>query len=199
MPNPAYTPTVGGAAAVKVALLESKDLRPNERLVLVAIAAHTNRDGDAWPSVATIAEYAGVSVRTVQRALAKLVQLGRLVVRQVATVATRVYRLVTGHPAGGDIHGQGVTNGGPGGDSQGGARRVEDQTKMKRPAGRSWRDWIKPNHPRQQPHQRQPYGPSVRRGAALPVAPRADQCPSHRGNSRIYCGPCRSERLAGGV
>ncbi|MFG3555076.1 helix-turn-helix domain-containing protein [Micromonospora sp. NPDC047557] len=87
-------PAVGGAAAVKVALLASRDLRPNERLVLVAIAAHSNRDGDAWPSVATIAGYAGVSVRTVQQALAKLVQLGRLVVRRVANVATRVSAMI---------------------------------------------------------------------------------------------------------
>ncbi|PWR13462.1 hypothetical protein DKT69_20500 [Micromonospora sicca] len=47
--------------AVKAALLASKDLRPNERLVLVAIAAHTNREGQAWPSVQTIADYSGVS------------------------------------------------------------------------------------------------------------------------------------------
>ncbi|MEU5788778.1 helix-turn-helix domain-containing protein [Micromonospora purpureochromogenes] len=192
---------VGGAAAVKAVLLASRDLRPNERLVLVAIAAHTNHDGDAWPSVATIAEYAGVSTRTVQRALAKLVQLGRLVVRQVANVATRVYRLVTGQPApaGGDSERQGVTNGGPGGDTPSVSPEVrEDQTKLKGRAAalRRFLPGAKSNNP---PQQRQPYGYPERRGAALPVADRAEQCPSHRGSPRSNCGPCRSERLAGGA
>ncbi|MEU7773674.1 helix-turn-helix domain-containing protein [Micromonospora taraxaci] len=187
---------VGGAAAVKAALLASKDLRPNERLVLVAIAAHTNRDGEAWPSVGTIAEYAGVSTRTVQRVLAKLVQLGRLVVRQVANVATRVYRLVTGQPSGGDSERQGVTNRGPGGDSPSVSPEVgEDQTKLKGRAGalRRFLPGVKNNNPQ----QRQPYGYPERRGAALPVA-RSESCPVHRGSPRGNCGPCRSEALAGG-
>ncbi|AVT39385.1 helix-turn-helix domain-containing protein [Plantactinospora sp. BB1] len=186
---------MGGAAAVKAALLASKDLRPNERLVLVAIAAHTNRDGDAWPSVATIADYAGVSTRTVQRCLAKLVQLGRLAVRQVANIATRVYRLVSGQRAGGDDQGQGVTDDGPRGDSRSVSPEVvEDQSKLKgRAAARNWRQWIKPNTP----PQRQSYGYPERRGAALPVANRADQCPKHRGSPAGNCGPCRSEGLGG--
>ncbi|MDW5326047.1 helix-turn-helix domain-containing protein [Plantactinospora sp. KLBMP9567] len=186
----------GGAAAVKVALLASKDLRPNERLILVAIAAHTNRDGDAWPSVATIAEYAGVSTRTVQRALAKLVQLGRLAVRQVATIATRVYRLATRQPAGGDNQGQGVTNGGVGGDSQGVSPEVaKSNEKNNRAGARDWRRFL-PKSKTPNP-QRQPYGYPDRRGAALPVANRADQCPTHRGSPAGNCGPCRSESLGG--
>ncbi|PSK63407.1 hypothetical protein B0E53_04654 [Micromonospora sp. MH33] len=191
-----HSPAVGGAAAVKAVLLASRDLRPNERLVLVALAAHTNQDGEAWPSVATIAEYAGVSTRTVQRALAKLVQLGRLVVRQVANVATRVYRLVV---SGGDNQRQGVTNRRPGGDSQGVTRSVEDQTKLKGRAD-ALRRFLssKTKNPNPNP-SRPPYGPVERRGAALPVANRADHCPRHRGNSRTNCGPCRSERLAGGA
>ncbi|WP_083673245.1 helix-turn-helix domain-containing protein [Micromonospora sp. CB01531] len=68
------------SAAVKFALLATRDLGKNERAVAIAIAAHANHEGNAWPSVATIAEYAGCSERTVQRCLAKLVQLGRLVV-----------------------------------------------------------------------------------------------------------------------
>ncbi|WP_374250392.1 helix-turn-helix domain-containing protein [Micromonospora sp. R77] len=179
-----------------MALLESKDLRPNERLVLVAIAAHTNREGLAWPSVSTIADYAGVSVRTVQRALAKLVQLGRLVVRQTATIATRVYRLVRGQPSGGDNQPGGVTNEGPGGDSQGVTRSGEDQSKMKRAGARDWRSWVKTKIP--SPNLQGPRcRPVERRGAALPVANRAEQCPSHRGSPRGNCGPCRSEALAG--
>ncbi|OKI43030.1 hypothetical protein A6A27_39060 [Micromonospora sp. CB01531] len=65
---------------MKFALLATRDLGKNERAVAIAIAAHANHEGNAWPSVATIAEYAGCSERTVQRCLAKLVQLGRLVV-----------------------------------------------------------------------------------------------------------------------
>ncbi|SBT51970.1 helix-turn-helix domain-containing protein [Micromonospora auratinigra] len=201
MSHDSTRPYVGGAAAVKAVLLASKDLRPNERLVLVAIAAHTNGNGEAWPSVATIAEYAGVSTRTVQRALAKLVQLGRLAVRQAANVATRVYRLVTGQPAvsGGDSERQGVTNGGPEGDSQGVTRSVEKiKEKNYRAGARDWRQWLKTKNPNPNP-SRPPYTPVERRGAALPPANKADQCSRHRGSLASNCGPCRSERLAGGV
>ncbi|RAN94808.1 helix-turn-helix domain-containing protein [Micromonospora noduli] len=183
--------------AVKAAMLATKDLGKNERAVAIAIAAHANQEGHAWPSVATIANYVGCSERTVQRCLAKLVQLGRLIVSKVAGVATRVYRLVTGQPSGGDNHGHGVTNQGPGGDSQGVTRSGEDQSKMKRAGARDWRSWIKPKNPNPKP-QRAPYGPVERRGAALPVAGKAEQCPSHRGSPRGNCGPCRSEALAGG-
>ncbi|MEV1331681.1 helix-turn-helix domain-containing protein [Micromonospora costi] len=51
------------------------------------LAAHANAEGHAWPSVATLADHAGCSERTVQRALAKLVQLGRLAVSKVAGIA----------------------------------------------------------------------------------------------------------------
>ncbi|MEV4479075.1 helix-turn-helix domain-containing protein [Micromonospora coxensis] len=178
---------------MKVALLASKDLRATERLVLVAVVAHANREGEAWPSVATIAEYAGVSVRTVQRTLAKLVQLGRLVVRQVARIATRVYRLVTGQPAGGDNQGQGVTSGAPGGDTHRLSPEAgEDHRKLAgRAAARDWRRFLPQNRTSQR------YGYPQRHGAALPVASKADQCPRHRGSLATNCGPCRSEQLTG--
>lgn len=47
------------------------------KLVLLGIANHDG-DGGAWPSVATLAKYAGVDRRNVQRALAKLEQLGEI-------------------------------------------------------------------------------------------------------------------------
>ncbi|SCG38849.1 helix-turn-helix domain-containing protein [Micromonospora coxensis] len=178
---------------MKAALLASKDLRATERLVLVAVAAHANREGDAWPSVATIAEYAGVSVRTVQRALAKLVHLGRLAVRQVATIATRVYRLITRHPttAGGDNQQPGVTPTRPRGDTHDLSPEAEDHTKTTgRTAARNWRRILPTNRPAAQPHG------TPQRGAALPVTTKAGQCPQHRGNPASNCGPCRSERLA---
>lgn len=195
------TPAVGGAAAVRATMRASHDLKPTERLVLLAIAAHSNGNGEAWPSVATIADHVGCSTRTVQRALAKLVQLGRLVVRQVAHIATRVYRLVTGQPAvsGGDNRDQGVTEAALGGDTRSVSPEVEKtKEKNNRAGARNWRDWIKTKNPnpQQQPHQRQPYGYPHRQGAALPVA-RGESCPSHRGSPAHNCGPCRSERLAG--
>ncbi|MFC4148080.1 helix-turn-helix domain-containing protein [Micromonospora mangrovi] len=185
---------------MKAALLASKDLRPTERLIMVAIAAHTNRDGDAWPSVATIADYAGVSVRTVQRTLAKLVHLGRLAVRQVATLATRIYRLLSGHPgtSGGDSQRGGVTNDATRGDTQGLSPEAEEDHKKLRsnrtvPAGQRlpWRKRL--------PQQTF----SVSRAATRPAAPlvgrTADQCPHHRGSLAANCGPCRSELLAGDI
>ncbi|OKI45137.1 hypothetical protein A6A27_12060 [Micromonospora sp. CB01531] len=161
--------------AVKQALLDSADLGKNERLVLLTLAAHANENGDAWPSVATIARYVGCSERTVQRALAKLVELGRIAVRQVARIATRVYRFVT---QGVTDQAEGVTNQGQGGDSQR-VTRSEDHPKNKK---KTWRDWLPKNHP-------------DRRGAALPPARGSDQCSKHRGSLASNCGPCRSERL----
>ncbi|MEU4781867.1 helix-turn-helix domain-containing protein [Micromonospora sp. NPDC023633] len=180
---------------VKAALLATRDLRGTDRLVVLAIAAHTNTAGDAWPAVATIAEYVGVSERTVQRALARLVQAGRLAVRQVAGIVTRVYRLVVDGVSSAI---KGVTSGAaevtdqaPGGDSQSGtvSPEVEDHSKMKpRASARDWRSWIPKNKATVDP---------VRRGAAPPPPPGTGQCPRHRGSLAHNCGPCRSEALAG--
>lgn len=185
--------------AVKAALLASRDLRGTERLVLLAIAAHANHDGEAWPSVATIADYVGCSERTVQRCLAKLVQAGRLAVRRVAGIATRVYRIVvdgvtsavqrvTSGPAG-------VTDQPVGGDSQGVSPEVEDPSKMKPRAGaRDWRRFI----PKTKATPRPAY-PSERRGAALPPSAAADRCRRHLGELAHNCRCCRGEALAGGT
>ena len=50
------------------------------KLVLMGIAYHMGKDGlnGCWPSQGTLAEYANVSVRQVQRALNALVDLGEL-------------------------------------------------------------------------------------------------------------------------
>jgi hypothetical protein len=50
-----------------------------DKLVLLGIANHQG-DGGAWPSVATLAAYANVHERTVQRSVHKLQQLGELAV-----------------------------------------------------------------------------------------------------------------------
>lgn len=190
------------SVVVKAALLATRDLGKNERAVAIAIAAHANHEGHAWPSVATLAEYAGCSERTVQRALAKLVQLGRLVVAKVAGIATRVYRLVTGQgatnqPAGATDEATEVTDQGTGGDSQDVTRSGEGQGKRK--AGASARDWRRfiPKNKTTNPSTRgYPY--PERSGAALPPVTGTEQCSRHRGSLAHNCGPCRSEALAGG-
>lgn len=50
-----------------------------DRLVLLAIADHASDDGsNAWPSIATLARKTGVSGRTVQRSIQRLVEMGEL-------------------------------------------------------------------------------------------------------------------------
>lgn len=177
---------------VKQALLASRDLRGTDRLVVLAIAAHTNQAGDAWPAVATIADYVGVSERTVQRALVRLVQAGRLAVRQVAGIVTRVYRLVidevTSAIKGVTSAAARATDQPAGGDSPTVSPEVEDHQKMKRAGARDWRSWI--------PKSKNPRGGwPERRGADLPPARGTGQCHRHRGSLAHNCGPCRSERF----
>jgi len=57
--------------------LHHSQARGTAKLVLVGIANHDG-DGGAWPSVATLARYAGVDARHVQRAIARLVELGEI-------------------------------------------------------------------------------------------------------------------------
>ncbi|SCL42168.1 helix-turn-helix domain-containing protein [Micromonospora aurantiaca (nom. illeg.)] len=186
----------GGAAAVKDALRASHDLKPTERLVLVAIVAHANADGDAWPSVATIADYVGCSERTVQRALRRLVEVGRLLVRKVANIATRVYRLVVGggdkQAAGGDIPAR------EGDALRVTQRSVEDHSEDVKPraARTDWRRFLpKSKNPNTAPR---PYPYAVeRRGAALPPPRDAERCSRHIGQTAAHCSPCRSEALGG--
>lgn len=49
------------------------------KLILLGIANH-HGDGGSWPAVGTLAKYANVDERSVQRSLDKLVSLGELVV-----------------------------------------------------------------------------------------------------------------------
>lgn len=52
-----------------------------EKLVMLAIADHADRYGrNAWPSIATIAEYAAVDVRTAQRSLTRLESQGDIMI-----------------------------------------------------------------------------------------------------------------------
>lgn len=58
------------------------------RLVLIGIANHDG-DGGAWPSVSTLAKYAGISGRMVQKCITQLVELGE-VQRHVQQGGTRM-------------------------------------------------------------------------------------------------------------
>lgn len=70
--------------------LRVQDLTPTDKLVLIGIANHDG-DGGSWPSIATLAMYAGVSERTVQRSIAALQERGLITVEQNAggTMHTR--------------------------------------------------------------------------------------------------------------
>lgn len=193
--------------AVKQALLASADLPKNDRLVLIAIAAHANREGGAWPSVATIAQYVGVSERTVQRALARLVQAGRLLVRRVAGIATRVYRIVidgaTSLAQRVTSRHAGVPDQSAGGDTQSVSPEGEGVGRKEAPPhvnGRlNWRRYVPRRPGSTTPRQPQAY--AERRGAALPPLPEGDRCqrPGHVGQRADRCIPCRSEAIARGA
>ncbi|MFI1195526.1 helix-turn-helix domain-containing protein [Micromonospora sp. NPDC020750] len=186
---------------VKAALLESRTLPKNEGRVLLAIAAHTNRAGDAWPSVATIAEYAGCSERTVQRCIPKLIKLGKLVVAKVAGIVTRVYRLILG---GGANQHEGVpsddrtrqTSPRGGATDNGSASPEGSEGNLKKKPRASAREWFARRGKNTNPGAGgYPY--PERRGAALPPPPGGDRCqkPGHNGQIVGRCTPCRSEEV----
>jgi hypothetical protein len=176
--------------AVKEALRATTDLPKNERAVVIAIAAHANDRGDAWPSVATIAEYVGCSERTVQRIIAKLVTLGRLVWRTVAGIPTRVYRLVIGgvtNPGSGVTDpDSGVTDSADGGDSK--SANVSPEVPKPNEKKKGWRERFGHDNP------------LLRRGAALPPPRSAARCKIKHHESQLAhnCLMCNSEALAGG-
>ncbi|GAA4609558.1 DNA-binding IscR family transcriptional regulator [Actinoplanes octamycinicus] len=185
--KPPTEPAVGNAPfasgqLVKAALLASKDLTKNERMVMIAVAAHMNGAGDAYPSVATIAGYVGVSDRTVTRILAKLVALGRLIAR-TRKGATTIYRLAA------NAINQVI-------------RAVTKRTDPRQngrkhtttPDTRSTSDEVAPQEVSK--HLWWSRRPQQLRGAALPPPPTADRCPQHLGQHRKTCAPCRSEFLA---
>jgi hypothetical protein len=72
---------------------------PTLRLVLYALADMANDDGECWPSIASLVERTGLSERTIQTALAKLVSAGTLAVeRGGGRGRTNLYRFQ--YPAG---------------------------------------------------------------------------------------------------
>lgn len=72
--------------------LDVTEVRGTEKLVLLGIANHADKHGgNAWPSVETLARYAGVHERGVQRAIEALIQRG-LVVRHLNAGGSRKQR-----------------------------------------------------------------------------------------------------------
>ena len=61
-------------------VLHHSTLTGTAKLVLVGIANHAG-DGGAWPSIGTLARYAGCSERTVQRCIGEAVAAGELAVK----------------------------------------------------------------------------------------------------------------------
>ena len=59
-------------------VLHHSQAKGTDKLVLLGIANHAG-DGGAWPAIATLARYANVHPRNVQRSLSKLIELGELV------------------------------------------------------------------------------------------------------------------------
>ena len=55
------------------------DLKPRARLVLHCLALHSNKEGQCFPSIKTIAKECGYSVNTIKRALDDLVESGFVV------------------------------------------------------------------------------------------------------------------------
>jgi hypothetical protein len=62
------------------AVLHHSKATGSTKLVLMGIAYHMGKDGlnGCWPAQGTLAEYANISVRQVQRSLNALVELGEL-------------------------------------------------------------------------------------------------------------------------
>lgn len=62
--------------SIAIALHHSQ-AKGTAKIVLLGIANHDG-DGGSWPSVATLARYAGVTIRNAQHAIDKLVELGEI-------------------------------------------------------------------------------------------------------------------------
>lgn len=71
------------SAEALAAVLNHSQARGTAKMVLVAIAWHTNDKPElgCWPSQETLARYANTSVRTVQRSLDHLVEIDELEVQ----------------------------------------------------------------------------------------------------------------------
>lgn len=67
-----------------MSLVWEVDLQASQKIVLLALADCANDEGNAWPSVATLARKSSKSERTVQMMLAELEAAGHITRRQVS-------------------------------------------------------------------------------------------------------------------
>ena len=72
-PPPSSLPAIGYFATTR-AIRAAARLTSTERLVLLTITGHaSNRTGEAWPSIPTLAAECGLTTRTIERTIAALV------------------------------------------------------------------------------------------------------------------------------
>lgn len=72
---------MGGLAIVPTRSATDQHLRTRELRVLIALSSYADRDGYAWPAVATLADDLGCARETVSRALSVLADRGYLVIQ----------------------------------------------------------------------------------------------------------------------
>jgi Fe2+ or Zn2+ uptake regulation protein len=93
-------------------VLNAGNLTPRRKLILLGIANHDG-DGGSWPSISTLARYAGCSERTVQRELHRLTEEGFVTIELQAGGSARtradrrpnLYRLSIPHVVDNSDHG----------------------------------------------------------------------------------------------
>jgi DNA-binding transcriptional regulator YhcF (GntR family) len=77
--------------AIDVAYRTSDGLSATETAVYYAYAYHTNRDGKAWPSIATLCRDTNLSIWTIRRAIFQLETKGRIKVHRKRGTALSVH------------------------------------------------------------------------------------------------------------
>lgn len=91
-----------GWASIPRWLLYTNEVSPTAKLVYVTIQSRVNDSAEAWPSHKRIAADSGLSVSSVQRALAELRELGVVEARERRRRdggrASSVYRVSTARP-----------------------------------------------------------------------------------------------------
>ena len=87
---------VGTYVMVPDSLVTSR-LSISEKIVWIALAHFANETGECWPSIATVAKYAGVSDRTVQRAMTSLVKKSWVTNSHRSDVKSTIYRIKIPH------------------------------------------------------------------------------------------------------
>jgi hypothetical protein len=72
---------------------------PSAKAVLLALAYHANREGKAWPSVATLAKETELGSATVRRAIRRLTDSGHIsVIHRPGTAITVTLTAITEYP-----------------------------------------------------------------------------------------------------